>query len=369
MIVFIFNLYRLPGMPSDRMSLSRRPHRCREFSHIVFDLRWPGKLTLRDGVQRWLASGKLSELMPAYVAQGWPSRTNRPQRLLAAKHAGFLTDLDVYTREEIDREPEFAEFLRPRGLGWGTATAIPVPSGDVIVIDVERRYSRGPIEREIIEQLDQLRPHLARATLLSARLSLERTRSAALALDAIGLPAAVLGPTGRAVTVNSRFELLMPELIRERRDRLQIEGAAADALFVDALERLARPCYAGCVRSIPIAATDDSPPTILHLVPMRGSARDFFSCASAILVVTPVVPKEVPTAEVIQACSYLTPAEARVAHAIADLQTVEQIAGDFGLSRETVRTQLKSVLAKTGVGRQTDLAALLAGTSLSASPP
>jgi DNA-binding CsgD family transcriptional regulator len=60
--------------------------------------------------------------------------------------------------------------------------------------------------------------------------------------------------------------------------------------------------------------------------------------------------------------------EAKVARAIAGLQTIEGIADSLRLSRETVRTQLKSVLAKTGLSRQADLAALLAGASLSAAP-
>ena len=74
------------------------------------------------------------------------------------------------------------------------------------------------------------------------------------------------------------------------------------------------------------------------------------------------MPGRVPTAEVLQGLFDLTPAEARVARAIAERRTVEAIAGMLGVSRETVRTQLKSVLAKTGMARQADLAALLAAT-------
>jgi DNA-binding CsgD family transcriptional regulator len=318
------------------------------------------------GLGRWIGTPLANELLKEYVEQGWPNRTDRAQRLFVAGRSGFINDLDVYTRDELDREPMFVEFLRPRGLGWGVATAIPIPTGDLVCFDLERRYARGPVEREFIAGLDQLRPHLARAALLSARLSLERARSAALVLDLVGLPAAVLGHNGRALTMNSTFEELMPHVVRDRSDRLELASLTADTLFAEALARLTQAGDLGSVRSIPIAAAGAEPPMILHLVPVRGAAHDLFSGAEAILAVTPVIPKQVPTAEVIQGLFDLTPAEAKVARAIAELQTVEGIADTFGLSRETVRTQLKSVLAKTGVGRQADLTALLAGASLSA---
>jgi DNA-binding CsgD family transcriptional regulator len=60
----------------------------------------------------------------------------------------------------------------------------------------------------------------------------------------------------------------------------------------------------------------------------------------------------------------MTPAEARVAHAVAQCQTIGAIADSFGLSQETVRSQLKSALAKTGVARKLDLATVLAGACL-----
>ena len=190
-----------------------------------------------------------------------------------------------------------------------------------------------------------------------------------MAMDLIGLPAAVLGTTGRPFAANPRFQRLMPNVVRERRQRLALANAAADALFVDALARLATAGDSGGVRSIPIPANEPEPPMIVHLLPVRGAGNDVFSGGCSILVVTPVVPREVPTAEVLQALFDLTPAEARVARAIAERQTIEGIAGAHGLSQETIRSQLKAVLAKTGLGRQVDLAAMLSGAGLPAAMP
>jgi hypothetical protein len=227
-------------------------------------------------------------------------------RLLSARHAGFLGDLDVYTREEMDREPVFTEFLRPRGMGWGAATAIQVPSGETLVFDIERRFVVGPVAFETTRRLDGLRPHLARAGLLSARLAFERAKAAALALDLLGLPAAVLAHDSRVLAANPRLEAMMPKVVLDRRERVMLSDHNADALLAGALTRLALPENEGDVRSFPIPPGEDQPPIIVHLVPVRRDARDVFSTASAILV----VPAEVPTAEVIQGLFDLTPAEA-----------------------------------------------------------
>ena len=101
--------------------------------------------TSRDADFRAVAAPEIADVVAAFVDEGWAARNARPARLFAARHAGFLTDLDVFTPEEIEADPLFTEFLRPRGLGWGTASAIVVPSGEQIVVDVERPYAMGPV--------------------------------------------------------------------------------------------------------------------------------------------------------------------------------------------------------------------------------
>ena len=63
-------------------------------------------------------------------------------------------------------------------------------------------------------------------------------------------------------------------------------------------------------------------------------------------MVTPVVPSEVPTAEVLQGLFDLTPAEARVARGIGEGRTIETIAMAFGTSRETVTRVLGDLRKK-----------------------
>ena len=172
---------------------------------------------------------------------------------------------------------------------------------------------------------------------------------------------------GKVLAVNGALERLMPSLLQDRRERLHLTYAAADALLEAALAHMSRARGLVSVNSIPVAATEEHPPMILHLLPVRGAANDIFSQATSLLVVTPVDRAVVPTAKVLQGLFDLTPAEARVARGISEAQTVEGLALSAGVSVETVRSQLKAVLSKTGLARQQELISLLAGKMLPAS--
>lgn len=67
----------------------------------------------------------------------------------------------------------------------------------------------------------------------------------------------------------------------------------------------------------------------------------------------------VPQPLILGECFDLTPAEARVAVQIASGATVKEIALRSGAALPTVRTQLNSIMAKTGVDRQVDLVRVL----------
>ncbi|BAU90703.1 regulatory protein LuxR [Methylorubrum populi] len=285
----------------------------------------------------------------------------RTGRLLDLRHPGFLNDLDVVTEEEIATLPLYQDFLIPRGYGAGTATTVLVPSGDSVIVHCERARAEGDFGPQTLAALNGLRPHLARAALLSARLEMERVATTTRTLEALGLPAAVLGSGGRLIGANPSLVAMMPHTLSDQPSRLAAVDPAADRLLREALERSAEEQP---VRSIPIAAREDRPPVILHLVPIRGAAHDVFARARFVLVATPVVARDVPGAEVVQGLFDLTPAEARLAALIAAGDAPVPAAAKLGITPSTARTVLKRVFQKTGVSRQAELVGLLAGTAL-----
>lgn len=288
----------------------------------------------------------------------------RAQRLLAHGRYGFITDQDVFTRDEIASEPIYKDILIPAGHGCGVATVIPAPSGDITIVHCERPFADGYVDAGAIAALDRLRSHFARAGLLGRRLAMERAHAAAQALELMGLPGAVLGLHGNVIDANALFQDLMPGSFQDRAARLTATHGPADELLAAALMTLSRPDLPQPVRSLPIPARRGGTPLVLHISPIRGRARDVFSFASAIVVATPVMAGSGPEAGLIAGLFDLTPAEARLAATIAAGHAPRDAAARLGVTEATARTTLKRILAKTGTRRQADLVGLLKSAAL-----
>jgi DNA-binding CsgD family transcriptional regulator len=314
-----------------------------------------------DTSARWVGTATAQPIMQAYLEGGWQQHNTRATRAAALQYPGFVGDHDIFSLDEIEKEPIYVDFFRKFGLGWCVGTTIVAPSGDLLVLNIEREFDRGIMDTADVRSFNPLRPHLARSALMSARLRLERAQSATRTLEAVGLPAAVISADGRVLSVNSLLEGLGARVIARAHGRLGLADRAAGRLLDAAIARLDR-TVEGTVASIPVPADESmGPPLIVHLVPVRREAHDLFARALGILVITPVIPGEASSTLLLQGLFDLSPAEAKVAKGIGSGETIETMAAGFGLSRETIRAQLKSVFAKTGTRRQAELAALLAG--------
>jgi DNA-binding CsgD family transcriptional regulator len=311
-------------------------------------------------VINWTASASLQAGMQAFVAGDFYTRSSRPARGLASGHAGFLREYDSYTDDELAIDPVYRDLLRPAGLGWGAGTAIKLPTGDELYISFEREHSRGPVETAAVEQLDALRPHLARTALMSARLQLERARIASATLASIGLPALVFDSTGRVLVANELVERLKVHVYWRAQDRFSLKDSKADALLRQAMETLHVEGVESN-RSFPVRGPDARVALIAHVVPIRRSARDLLARCVGVLILMPAKTPQAPSVELVQSLFDLTAAEARVARSLTMGQTVEEIASEKGVSPHTIRTQVRGVLEKTGSRRQADVITLLGG--------
>jgi DNA-binding CsgD family transcriptional regulator len=314
----------------------------------------------KDNVLHWVASPEPRQRAEKFVKEGWLWRGQIISKLFALHIPGFLIDIEFFTPEELDREPIYQEVWRPEGVGWGMATAIPLPTGENATFILSRRMERGPFERASADRLDELRPHLARSVLISARLQLERARIAGEALAALGIPALVFNETGKVLAANPLIEALTGFVRWRAFDRVSLKDKGADQLLRDAVATIDSDSKPE-VRSFPARDAEAEATMVAHVIPIRLSARDIFVRCFAILALTPMTRPQAPPVELVQSLFDLTPAEARVARSLASGKTAEVIATEGGVSLNTVRTHVRQVLVKTGCERQAEVVALLTG--------
>ncbi len=282
-----------------------------------------------------------------------------------ALHGGFWREIDFNTVEEIEASPFYQKVLHPVGLGWCAGTVVLAPTGDRLIMLLERDRERGPVEDEAIKQLDPLRPHLARAMLTSARLQLERASAAVNALEMLGLPALVFNEHGKVSAANELIEGQTGLIHWRAHNQIALVDRNANVQFQHALATLGGEGPSP-IRSFAIRSEFDVPAMVAHVIPVRRSARDIFAQCAGVLMLTPLTQSEAPSVELVQSLFDLTPAEARVARSLTAGHSVEQIAADGAVSLNTIRTQVRGVLEKTGCTRQAEVVSLLSGIAMPA---
>ena len=308
----------------------------------------------------WTSSDALHAVFSDYVADGWFRQCPRRVCLFGSTQPAFLVEHDFWTEAQLAETPIYRDFFRPRGLGWSAGTGLPMATGDNIVFSVERRFDAGPLEKDAVARLNDLRPHLARSAFISARLGLQRAAGANETLTALGLPTALLDSAGLVVSANAQMDGLKTHLIWRAGDRI----ALSDPQAQDHLNAALNGGTASAILSFPVRDAGGQAVLVAHIVPVSRTAHDLFSRSYVLLTLTPVRSENAPAADLIRALFDLTASETRVARALATGQSLEDIARDGGVALTTVRTQLRQVMEKTGCARQAEVVALLANIAL-----
>ena len=309
---------------------------------------------------RGKAVPELMPLLDEYIGSDLRDACTSANRMLDMEPNSFVVVDDFLSDEEIERDPVRTR-LRTLGLESGLCTTIPMPGGEIVTFIYLRPAAKISYRASEVEHLNSLRPHLARASLMAARLGLEEMRNTVAVLERLGLPAAVLNKRGQVLAANPLLAALPQIFVPRAHGTLALAPGEADALLQAAL-RNGRDDQ-DAVRSIPIPAGDTHPALVVHAVPLRRAARDIFSGGDVLIAATEMRLRESgPPVELLRGLFDLSPAEARVAAALTRGSTLQEAADQQGIRIKTARTYLAQVFRKTGTLQQSQLVALLAGT-------
>ena len=220
--------------------------------------------------------------------------------------------------------------------------------------------------------LEMLMPHIIRAAQIGRRLAQADTlRSAAqAAIDRITIGVIILGADGRPALVNDAADRVLCRPgsgLSLRFGRLEPTDPAA----ASRLARLVREAActgagqagsAGGVLHLPAAPGRRPVSLLVCPLPARTAVLGAEQPGAIVFVSDPeqAAPSRTqPYADILAGLYGLTPAEARVASALAEGESLPGYAGRAGLSLHTVRSQLKQVLAKTDCRSQAELLRIL----------
>src|ERR1700722_7764435 len=218
-----------------------------------------------------------------------------------------------------------------------------------------------PFTREHARRLARVGPYLAKIVSLAQKFAAFDLTSKLSALERVSSAAIVIDATGRARQMNAPAQ----DLLGDDFNLVQGRPAAHDSASNRRLQQLvsfALHAERGGPQSYaPIVVDRDEAPWLLvEAMPVTAFGSDLFSPGRVILLLTDLRSPLRPEATQLCAAFGLTVAEAKLAAKLASGSGIEGAAGSLGVSRETARTQLKAVFAKTNTRRQAELAGLLA---------
>lgn len=290
-------------------------------------------------------------------------------RANARVRTGAVVDGDeLIERSELYATEYYNDFARPNQLTRILAGTITRHGPFASVISLIRGDADEPHGTEERRLLTALMPHLARALEIHRRLVPLSVLDAAAVdtLDSLSSAVILLDEQGRTIFVNRAAECLLA-----MHDGLFVEhGCLSAALPVerDALRALvlqAARKRAGELRhtggALSISRASMRRPYSVLVAPLGSRHRclDGLSAAVAVFVADPDdrTQSEITT---LTRLFRLTPAEARLAAGLATGAPMADIAGTLGIGRETARSHLRSIFAKTGTTRQAELVRVIA---------
>ena len=272
---------------------------------------------------------------------------------------------DILPQGEFEAGIFYREWVRPNGQGDYLGLLAHRDAARFVIMTNTRLAERGPYARLSLDRMAVLGPHIARTVAISDAFEMRAVETGLLesTLDALSAAVFVLR-AGRHVSYrNDAAEQLLGRKdagLAVRRGRLGLPPAASarlDALLSDS--------SAGPAATFPLQREDgeDRLAIAFAMGPERregGALGEGLTNSRTVLLFVREPFRRLPIGgEAVRGMLGLTPAETRVAVALAAGLAPAEVADALGLSVETVRVHLRAAYGKAGVSRQAELVALL----------
>lgn len=354
----ISDLYAATTDPQARTALAHNLAKAFDATSCLFHTRESGP----GGVSILGATENFTTFLPSYAAHYY--KDDRWSELALRRVGQAMIGEELVPERELLRSEWYLDLCRPHLIHHLVGAVFEIEPEVKGLIGFHRPSGASGFESRDVAMMDLLIPHLKQAVRLLRVLD-HNQRARRLTFDvlaALAVGVFVVGCDSRAHFINAAAERIAaagsPVVLRNGRVSL------LDAKLDDRLHRaVAQACLAGIGRSVSAGAEilvrrRDGDDILLLVIPLPPDTKPTGPTEplAAVLAGEHPASPEIP-AQVVQTIYGLTQAEARVLLALLKGQSLPEIAKGSGVSINTVRTQTKSVFAKTGARRQSDLVA------------
>lgn len=265
---------------------------------------------------------------------------------------------DAFGPEAVSADPFYQEFLIPVGGRFLAAAHLATTGSRSVFLGIHRTAAMGPFQADDRRRVIALMPHVRRAVDIGERLTGGQTGPASLAdaaLQALDQPVCLCDADGRLLFANAAAEAIL-------RDALCPLGLRRGRLAADTpgeAERL-RAALRQPEGGQALLAPGDPGAVAVVVVPLGEAVQATAAVTAPRLVLLGMPATQAPPDPPMLAALFgLTAAEAALAADLSAGRSLADIAEARGVRISTVRSQLSSILLKTGTDRQGSLVRLL----------
>jgi DNA-binding CsgD family transcriptional regulator len=277
---------------------------------------------------------------------------------LRAGVGDVVTEQEMVDPQSFRRSEIYNELLMPFDIPFVMTVCTQRTAVESSNFVVERFFRQGPFEREQVDRLRSLVPHLRLALQLREVCDdvSSSTRAMSSWLDEQGYALISLDARGRVLELSSVARALVRQnrFISVSQGRLRSQNATETAALAAAIRRATRAAAGSFASGVRVLLTAGPATATADVLTIRDYdlAADERAVAMVILRSLTMI---APAASAIEESLGVSPAEARLARELFERGQLDEAARALNVSIHTARTQLRSVFAKTGCRNQAEL--------------
>lgn len=310
----------------------------------------------KDGL---IVSPTLEESNVEYQREWW-KHDSRVLRIHTRKLSqGVCCEAEIFSSDEIARDPLRQEFLRSYGIGAFAAHLVAPLPNFVVAFSVQRALELGEFSAQNLATIDLLGRHAARALTISVRLSAERALSQTLAQ--VNSAAFLVDGSLRVVRMNGAAERLLGHGLTLSEGHLDASSSRGQSALKRLMHSVLQKDALGAELGAVAIERPGRQPLLLQAIPI---APDCFiesglpNMAALIVAVDPEVTERQDPVRELRLLG-LTAAEAKIAALLGSGLSRAETADRLGLSPLTVSGTIKTIYSKLQISRQSQLVRLL----------